>query len=124
MKLIIRKDKVFTHIGIYLDDTMILHYSSKTNNFFRNDKIVKCNNIEEFKRDRKIKLIKCKKKVYIEELKRAIEIFIDRQEDYHIIKNNCYTFVLWCLYQKRQTSLRDILYFANNYNIPILSFYM
>ncbi|MCI8956312.1 hypothetical protein AMURIS_04369 [Acetatifactor muris] len=124
MKLIIRKDKIFTHIGIYLDDTMILHYSSKTNNFFRNDKIVKCNSIEEFKRDRKIRLIECKEKIYGEEFKRAIETFIRRQEDYHIIKNNCYTFVLWCLYHKRRTSLKDIFYFADNYKIPILSIYM
>lgn len=122
MKLIIRKDKIFTHIGIYLDDTMILHYSSKTNNFFRNDKIVKCNNIEEFKRERKVKLIECKREICIEELRQSAKIFIQRQEAYHIIKNNCYTFVLWCLYQKRRTSLKDILHFANSYNIPIMAF--
>lgn len=124
MKLIIRKDRIFTHIGIYWDDTKIFHYSSKTNNFFKNDKVVKCNNMEEFKRNRKIKLIECKGEISIEELGQATKIFTQKQENYHIIKNNCYTFVFWCLFQKRRTSLKDILYFANSYNIPIMSFQM
>lgn len=124
MKLIIRKDRIFTHIGIYLDDTKIIHYSSKTNNFFKNDKIVKCNNIEEFKRNRKVKLIECKREISIEELKLATKIFTQKLEDYHIIKNNCYTFVFWCLYHKRRTTLKDIVRFTQYYHIPIMSFFV
>lgn len=122
MKLIIRKDKIFTHIGIYLDYTRIFHFSSISNCFFRNDKVVKCNNLVEFSRNREIRLIDLKSELFIEDFVSATKAFAEKQENYHIIRNNCYTFVLWCLYGKRGTSIKDILFFAHNYNIPIFSF--
>ncbi len=124
MKLIIRKDRVFTHIGIYLDYKRIYHFSSLTNNFFKNDKIIKCNNLVDFSRSRKIRLIELKNEVCLEDFICALNAFMQKKENYHIIRNNCYTFVLWCLYKKSKTSIKDILLFAYNYNIPIFSFTM
>lgn len=122
MKLIIRKDRIFTHIGIYWDNTKVFHFSSLTNNFFRNDKTVKCNTLIQFSRNRKVKLINCEARICMDDFMRAIEGFKEKQADYHIIKNNCYTFVLWCLYGQSQTTVRDILQFAYRNNIPIFSF--
>lgn len=124
MKLIIRKDKVFTHIGIYLDAKTIFHYSSMTNNFFRNDKVVKCNSLDVFSRNRRVELIEYKEDMDVEELKSLSEIFMEKCTKYHLVRNNCYTFVFWCLYKKRKTTVKDILHFARNYNIPIFSFYI
>ena len=77
MKLIIRKDKVFTHIGIYLNNSQIVHFSSETNNFFK--------------------------------------------KNYNLTKNCCYTFVMWCLYRKEKTGLKDILLFSVHYKFPIFA---
>lgn len=123
MYLITRKDKIFTHIGIYLNDSSVLHYSSRTNNFFKNDKIVKHDTLSAFSRNRCVKLTKINKITSEEEVIKLSRRFNVEKKKYHIISNNCYTFVMWCLYQKSHTNLKDIFIFTRHYKIPIISFF-
>ncbi len=122
MYFIIRKDKVFTHIGIYINSSQIYHYSSKTNNFFANDKIVKCDDLFHFSRNRSVKFISFNSALNDEDIIKSSKNFAGEGKQYHIIKNNCYTFVLWCLYKKSTTCIKDILIFTYANKIPILSF--
>lgn len=119
MYLITRKDRLFTHIGIYLNESQIIHFSSKTNSLIKNDKIVKYDDLKHFSRNRCIKLVEIKSNFTEADIIHSAHQFYGKYLKYHIIKNNCYSFVLWCLYQKRGTSLKDILAFTHYYKIPI-----
>jgi hypothetical protein len=121
MKLIIRKDKVFTHIGIYLNNSQIVHFSSETNNFFKNDKILKVDSLLDFSRHRLIKLIDSEIEISDDDILKIFMDFKGVNKNYNLTKNCCYTFVMWCLYRKEKTGLKDILLFSVHYKFPIFA---
>ena len=122
MYLIIRKDKLLTHIGIYIENYGIVHYASLTNNFFGKDKVVKKDNLASFSLGRLVRIIPIMCSSSKEDVISKSSIFPGALHDYHIIHNNCYTFVFWCLYGKCYTRFSDMMKFAFKYKIPMLSF--
>lgn len=124
MYLIIRKDRLLTHIGLYLENFGILHYASLTNNFWGKDKAIKTDTLASFSMGRIVKIIPISKKISNDYIVSKAFSFPGAIHEYHIIHNNCYTFVLWCLYGQKNTRLSDILSFASTYRIPLFSFFI
>lgn len=95
--ILARKDKLFYHFGVLVNDDKVIHFASKTNNMFAGDQIVRVDQIEDFAIGREIK------KVY-EILEHSSDEIINRAKEYwgnskkySLNSNNCILFILWCL---------------------------
>lgn len=118
MELIFRKDKVFVHTGIVLNNK-VYHFSSLTNSFFDMNKVIHCNKIGEFSLGRPIKvynLPNCEE----DSLKRLNE-FLEQHKKYNLIFNNCYSLVLYTI--KGKYSILNLIKLCIKYKIFIISIF-
>ncbi len=101
VSIVTRKDRLITHFGIQLSSGNVLHFASKTNNMFAGNQIVRNDSFDEFAIQRRVKVlyrIKDVDEAVI--LKRSAEYYGNRKQ-YSLRYNNCITFILWCLQEKR-----------------------
>ena len=123
MYLIISKDRLLTHIGIYLEKSGIIHYASLTNNFWGKDKTVKKDTLASFSMGRIVRVIPISTHLSDDDIAAKAYFFPGATHEYHIVHNNCYTFVIWCLCGKDHTRISDVLSFVFTYKIPLFSLF-
>lgn len=118
MDLILRKDKVFVHSGIVVDG-LVYHFSSINNSFFDVNKQIRCNTVDEFSRNRPIRLYnlpECNE----DSLKR-LYYFKNFHKKYNLIFNNCYSLVLFCI--KGRYSFFNLLKFCFKYKVSLVAIF-
>ena len=120
MYLIKRYGKVFVHVGLYINENQIYHYTTKCDNVLKGNHIVKCSNLEEFSLNRKIFFDRLGS-VQMDILLQRISRFSESGRSYHILANNCITFVLYCMHGK-YASVKEMLCFAWQHKVMLFSF--
>lgn len=115
--ILARKDKLLYHFGILINDSLVLHFASKTNNMFASDQTVRLDKVGDFAIERKIeKVCEIIGEPTAEIMNRASEYWGNKQK-YSLHSNNCILFVLWCLkIQERRTIFTVIRYYLKYCN--------
>lgn len=117
--LIKRWGKIFIHVGIYIDDSIIYHYATMRNDILTGRHIVQQSTIKEFAQNRKIEycyLQNIEEKILIQ----RIENFKLERKPYNLFTNNCITFVLYCLLGRYITTA-EMLSFAIHHKVLLFS---
>lgn len=117
-----RKDRLLTHIGLYVDDDMVIHFGSKTRNMFANDQEIQFCSFQEFSHGRKVFLTKITESIEVDTLFERAAKIRDSQRKYHLLRNNCISFVLMCLHDSEDTSVIEMLWAMIQYRIQPLAF--
>ena len=120
MYLIKRYGKVFVHVGIYINENQIYHYTTKDDNVLKGNHIIKCSNLVGFSLDGKV-FYDYINNVEMDVLIHRINEFPGIRKPYNILTNNCITFVLYCLHGKSVT-IKEMLYFALQHKVMLFSF--
>ena len=120
MYLIKRRGKVFVHVGIYVDHSLIYHYVTKNDNVLGGNHIVKKSNLEEFSLNNEVGYYSLEI-VETDVLNQRAMEFSLFERPYNIITNNCITFVLFCLHG-RLLPVQDMFRFEIKYKILLFSF--
>ena len=121
MYLLKRKDKVFTHVGLYVDDHTILHYGSKTNNMFAGDHEVQISSLAAFANGRKVTRKRIEENVELGTLYVRVEKIKSNKKKYNIFANNCISFILMCLYGREEISFAEMIKGMLKYRIEPLA---
>lgn len=122
MYLIKRKDKLFTHVGLYIDEYTIFHYASKTNDMFSTDQDVRISPLSEFSNGRKIFKIELDENIDLKTIYQRAQVFKNNGRRYNILTNNCISFVLSCLYGKSKVSIYSMFKGMMMYKIQPFGF--
>lgn len=117
--LIKRLGKIFSHAGIYIDDSTIYHYATMGNDVLTGRHIVKLSTIKEFSLNCKIECVYLQN-IEQEILTQRIEYFIQKKKTYNLLTNNCITFILYCL-SGRYVTITEMLSFAVHHKILLFS---
>ena len=121
MYVIKRKDRLFTHVGIYVNDDYVIHFSSLTNNFLGRDKCVRISTLNSFALSRKTKIVGEPLPCTMEELESRVLFFQNNYGDYHFITNNCYTFLLWSGMGISHATIKNIFSFCYKNRLFLLA---
>ncbi len=113
--VITRKDKLFFHFGILLPSGYVLHFASKTNNMFAGDQTVKKDPIEQFALQRKTEILYQIPIINEQELIKSAFSYWGKNEKYSLLRNNCITFIFWCLYNIQNCRFSLVLCYYINY---------
>ena len=115
--IIARKDKLLYHFGILLESGRVLHYGSITNNMFACDQGIKCDNLDDFARQRKVRVVDIITKLPEAMILNRTKTYLIEKNKYSIRKNNCILFVLWCLKIEERKSFLIVLKYYIRYMI-------
>lgn len=122
MYLIKRKDKFFTHVGLLINEDIILHYASKTNNMFSKNQEVRVSNLKEFSNGRKVFWSELNENIDYTVLQQNANSFKSNGKKYNFLTNNCIPFILSCLNGKNTISIFEMIKGMIKYKIVPLSF--
>lgn len=120
--IIKRKDRLLTHIGLCVDESMVIHFGSKTGNMFAKDKDVLFCSIQEFSHGRKVYLTPIEECIELSTICDRATRIKNSQRKYRLLKNNCISFVLMCINGTDSASFADILQMVIHYRIQLLAF--
>ena len=108
MYIVKRKDKLFVHYGLYITNDMIFHYASLTNNMFAHNQSVRVSSLNEFSMNRKISLYEIDNKISFYDIVSRAYMFSQNGRKYSIFNNNCISFILAILNNKRYINFMEM----------------
>ena len=112
--ILARKDKLLYHFGILMNDNIVIHFASKTNNMFAGDQLVRFDKVEDFAIQREIIKVYEISGQLIGEITDRAKQYWGNNKKYTLNNNNCILFVLWCLkIQERRNLVTVIRYYLH-----------
>lgn len=122
MYLIKRKDKFFTHVGLFVNEDTILHYASKTNNMFSKNQEVRISTLKEFSNGRKVFWSALNETIDYKVIQQNANLFKNNGKKYNFLTNNCISFILSCLHGENTISIYEMIKGMIKYKIEPFSF--
>ena len=113
--ILARKDKLLYHFGILMNDNIVIHFASKTNNMFAGDQLVRFDKVEDFAIQREIIKVYEISGQLIGEITDRAKQYWGNNKKYTLNNNNCILFVLWCLKIQEKRNLVTVIRYYLHY---------
>lgn len=116
MYIVKRKDRLFVHYGIFISNDKVIHYASETNNMFSHNQCVRVSTLNEFSINRRITLYEIKNNISFDEIYYRAYLFSQNGKKYNVFNNNCVSFILSILDNKRNIGFIEMIIWVIKYH--------